>query len=247
MAPNSTLNTDQNQPPAAKDCLKPGEVIIEIYCMCLWDFFFSFISFELKLHPLTFLRRLVKFFESGVMGAALKVSGADCSAWIVDGGSNGGVMKLAGNARLRMGSAGDRIPLIGVGVATGVIDSQNNTVKKKNPDFYDSEGHSHLVLCVDPDGNCPVKPDGKISFGYEIEYTKLFEDSLSRVFNVPIVGLLGTPPGTCSSAIALRISDLYVKVTNFCSWRWSRFAAECSRSHRGRLPSCCGQRQWPSC
>jgi hypothetical protein len=128
------------------------------------------------------------------MGAALKVSGADCSAWIVDGGSNGGVMKLAGNARLQIGSAGDRIPLIGVGVAKGVIDSQNNFVR--DPDFYDSEGHSHLVLCVDPDGKCPVKKDGSVSFGYEIEYTKLFEDSLSRVFNVPIVGLLGTPPGT---------------------------------------------------
>jgi hypothetical protein len=147
----------------------------------------------------TVVCRLVKFFESGVMGAALKVSGADRSAWIVDGGSNGGVMKLAGQARLRLGSAGSRIPLIGVGVAQGEIDSQNHTIKKKNPDIYDSEGHSHLILCVDPDGNCPTKLDQetekiKPAFGYEIEYTKLFEDSLSRVFNVPIVGLLGAPP-----------------------------------------------------
>ena len=30
-----------------------------------------------------------------------------------------------------------------------------------------------------------------VAYGYEIEYTKLFEDSLSMNFNVPIVGLLG--------------------------------------------------------
>lgn len=126
--------------------------------------------------------RLAKFFESGVMGAALKVSAADSSAWIVDGGSNGGVMKLAGEARMRMKSAGDCIPLIGVGVANGLPD-----VSK----VYETQGHSHLVLCVDPEGNCPLKADGRPAFGYEIEYTKMFEDSLSRVFAVPIVGLLG--------------------------------------------------------
>jgi hypothetical protein len=32
-------------------------------------------------------RRLAKFFDGGVMGAALKVSGANSSAWIVDGGT----------------------------------------------------------------------------------------------------------------------------------------------------------------
>ena len=116
------------------------------------------------------------------MGAALKVSAADSSAWIVDGGSNGGVMKLAGEARMRMKSAGDSIPLIGVGVANSTADASK---------VYEIQGHSHLVLCVDPEGNCPLRANGKPAFGYEIEYTKMFEDSLSRVFAVPIVGLLG--------------------------------------------------------
>ncbi len=35
------------------------------------------------------------------------------------------------------------------------------------------------------------KVTDEVAFGYEIEYTKLFEDSLSMNFNVPIVGLLG--------------------------------------------------------
>ena len=33
-----------------------------------------------------------------------------------------------------------------------------------------------------------------IFYGYEIEYTKLFEDSVSMNFRVPIVGLLGAIP-----------------------------------------------------
>ena len=67
------------------------------------------------------IRRLEKFFQSGLMGAALKVSDSTRSAWIVDGGSNGGVMKLAGTARKNMGSIGLNIPLIGIGVAIGDI------------------------------------------------------------------------------------------------------------------------------
>ena len=96
----------------------------------------------------TFCRRLAKFFQSGVMGAALKVSDSNRSAWIVDGGSNGGVMKLAGEARTSMGSVGLNIPLIGIGVAigTGRVD-----------ELYDTVGHSHLILAVDSTGGCPTK------------------------------------------------------------------------------------------
>jgi hypothetical protein len=117
------------------------------------------------------------------MGAAVKLSGPNGSPWIVDGGSNGGVMKMAGESRLNMRSGGKSIQLIGIGVATNEI---------KN---YDIKGHSHLILAVDREQNFPLKTDdeGKQStaFGYEIEYTKLFEDSLSTVFGVPIVGVLG--------------------------------------------------------
>jgi hypothetical protein len=117
------------------------------------------------------------------MGAAVKLSGPNSSPWIVDGGSNGGVMKMAGESRSNMRSVGINIQLIGVGVATAKIES------------YDIKGHSHLILAVDQEGKFPVKADGKsAAFGYEIEYTKLFEDSLSTVFGVPIVGVLGMLP-----------------------------------------------------
>ena len=117
------------------------------------------------------------------MGAAVKLSGPNGSPWIVDGGSNGGVMKMAGESRLNMRSGGKSIQLIGIGVAT------RSTEKIEN---YDIKGHSHLILAVDREQNFPVKADMKsTAFGYEIEYTKLFEDSLSTVFGVPIVGVLG--------------------------------------------------------
>jgi hypothetical protein len=128
------------------------------------------------------------------MGAAVKLSGPNSSPWIVDGGSNSGVMKMAGESRQRMskmGSIGENVPLIGIGIALQSID------------MYDFEGHSHLILAVDKNDNCPTvkKLDGKeekivekTAFGYEIEYTKLFEDSLSTVFGVPIVGVLGMLP-----------------------------------------------------
>jgi hypothetical protein len=116
------------------------------------------------------------------MGAAVKLSGLNSSPWIVDGGSNGGVMKMVGKSRSNMRSVGKNIQLIGVGVATAKIEN------------YDIKGHSHLILAVDQRNNFPVKEDGKPAFGYEIEYTKLFEDSLSTVFGVPIVGVLGMLP-----------------------------------------------------
>jgi hypothetical protein len=127
-------------------------------------------------------RRLAKFFESGIMGAAVKLSGPNSSPWIVDGGSNGGVMKMAGESRLNMRSVGENIQLIGIGVATAKIEN------------YDIKGHSHLILAVDQEENFPVNADKNPAFGYEIEYTKLFEDSLSTVFGVPIVGVLGMLP-----------------------------------------------------
>jgi hypothetical protein len=127
-------------------------------------------------------RRLAKFFESGIMGAAVKLSGPNSSPWIVDGGSNSGVMKMVGESRQRMGSVGKNIQLIGIGVATGKIEN------------YDIKGHSHLILAVDQQEKFPVNADLKPDFGYEIEYTKLFEDSLSTVFGVPIVGVLGMLP-----------------------------------------------------
>ncbi len=46
------------------------------------------------------------------MGAAVKLSGPNSSPWIVDGGSNGGVMKMAGESRLNMLSVGENIQLI---------------------------------------------------------------------------------------------------------------------------------------
>ena len=100
------------------------------------------------------LCRLEKFFQSGLMGAALKVSDSTRSAWIVDGGSNGGVMKLAGTARKNMGSIGLNIPLIGIGVA---IRSDGNGADQSLAQSYETEGHSHLILAVDPNGNCPTK------------------------------------------------------------------------------------------
>jgi hypothetical protein len=157
-------------------------------------------------------RRLAKFFDSGIMGAAVKLSGPNSSPWIVDGGSNGGVMKMVGESRQRMGSVAKSIPLIGIAIATiyrensgGVLEKPENMSdadhkkrkisealnKLKN---YDTKGHSHLILAVDRNENFPEKADGKPAFGYEIEYTKLFEDSLSTVFGVPIVGVLGMLP-----------------------------------------------------
>ena len=79
------------------------------------------------------------------MGAAIKASDANRSAWIVDGGSNGGVMKMAGDARSSMGSIGLSVPLIGIGVAI-----ENGHTQ------YETVGHSHLILAVDPEGNCPI-------------------------------------------------------------------------------------------
>jgi hypothetical protein len=99
-------------------------------------------------------------------------------------GTNGGVMKLAGESRNRLGG-GLNVPHIGIAVAS-------SSSGKVASEFYETKGHTHLVLAVDRDGNCPVKSDGRPLFGYEIEYTKFFEDSLSRVFAVPIVGLLGS-------------------------------------------------------
>ena len=40
----------------------------------------------------------------------------------------------------------------------------------------------------------PQPGSSAVAYGYEIEYTKLFEDSLSMNFGVPIVGLLGLQP-----------------------------------------------------
>jgi hypothetical protein len=102
------------------------------------------------------LRRLEKFLQSGLMGAALKVSDSTRSAWIVDGGSNGGVMKLAGTARKNMGSIGLNIPLIGIGVAIGSVKDQNGA-EISLAQSYETKGHSHLILAVDPNGNCPTK------------------------------------------------------------------------------------------
>ena len=131
--------------------------------------------------------RLEEFFDAGIMGAAVKLSSPNSSPWIVDGGSNVGVMKLAGDSRKRMGSVGKNIPLIGIGVAQ--IPGEGKNVSH----LYDIEGHSHLILAVDNQGNCPMQFENdskKAAFGYEIEYTKFFEDSLSKVFGVPIVGVL---------------------------------------------------------
>jgi hypothetical protein len=106
-------------------------------CLCMWR------CAPLNLH-LPF--RLAEFFRSGVMGAALKATDSNSSAWIVDGGSNGGVMKLAGDARHSMRSIiGRNVPLIGIGVA---IDN--------DPVPYEIQGHSHLILAVDPNGDCPT-------------------------------------------------------------------------------------------
>ena len=91
--------------------------------------------------------RLTEFFQSALMGAAIKVSDANRSAWIVDGGSNGGVMKMAGDARMSMGSIGLNVPLIGIGVAI-----------ENGRDKYETVGHSHLILAVDPSGGCPLNP-----------------------------------------------------------------------------------------
>jgi hypothetical protein len=147
------------------------------------------------------------------MGAAVKLSGPNSSPWIVDGGSNGGVMKMVGESRQRIGSVGKSIPLIGIAIAT--IYRENSGAALEKPENmsdadpkkrkisealnklknYDTKGHSHLILAVDRKENFPVKlADGKPAFGYEIEYTKLFEDSLSTVFGVPIVGVLGMLP-----------------------------------------------------
>ena len=92
-------------------------------------------------------------------------------------------MKLAGESRNRLGG-GLNVPHIGIAVASSSGDQVAS-------ELYETKGHTHLVLAVDRDGNCPVRPNGRPLFGYEIEYTKFFEDSLSRVFAVPIVGLLG--------------------------------------------------------
>ena len=87
------------------------------------------------------------------MGAALKVSDSNRSAWIVDGGSNGGVMKLAGDARHSMRSIiGRNVPLIGISVA---IDQAS--VSGKISDLYEIQGHSHLILAVNPEGGCPKR------------------------------------------------------------------------------------------
>jgi hypothetical protein len=133
--------------------------------------------------PYDSARRLKRFFDSGVMGVAVKICAPDSSPWIVDGGSNSGVMKMAGKSRRRMGGIGKSVKLIGIGTA------------QKDVSSYETKGHSHLILAVDQDENFPQKKDkDEPDYGYEIEYTKLFEDSLSTEFGVPIVGLLGMFP-----------------------------------------------------
>jgi hypothetical protein len=104
------------------------------------------------------------------MGAALKATDSNSSAWIVDGGSNGGVMKLAGDARHSMRSIiGRNVPLIGIGVAIdkdpGVAIEKDTgvAIEKNGPESaYEIQGHSHLILAVDPNGGCPKKVRGEI-------------------------------------------------------------------------------------
>jgi hypothetical protein len=99
--------------------------------------------------------RLAKFFASGMMGAALKVSDSNRSAWIIDGGSNVGVMKMAGEAHKSFGSIARKVPLIGIAVA-------NPEALSKPRDVYDLDGHSHLILAVDPKGKCPTRVSNSI-------------------------------------------------------------------------------------
>ena len=111
--------------------------------MCVWR------CAPLNLH-LPF--RLAEFFRTGVMGAALKATDSNKTAWIVDGGSNGGVMKMAGDARHSMRSIiGRNVPLIGIGVAIAAKNEVSASYKS-----YEIRGHSHLILAVDPNGDCPT-------------------------------------------------------------------------------------------
>jgi hypothetical protein len=146
-------------------------------------------------------RRLENFFDSGVMGVAVKISDPNSSPWIVDGGSNGGVMKMAGESRNRMGSIGKNVPLIGIAVAS---------VALKSSEMYDIKGHSHFILAVNENDDCPmtekwVEKDKatkrQTHYGYEIEYTKLFEDSLSTVFDFHFCLSVGGGPGSLRNVV----------------------------------------------
>jgi hypothetical protein len=108
-------------------------------------------------------------------------------------------MKIAGHARKSLQSIGISFPLIGVGIAT---EEARKAGQKPDEYCYECVGHSHLVLVTDANGKCPERKKGgadqlnqdvkfEPDYGYEIQFTKLFEDSLSRIFQVPIVGLLG--------------------------------------------------------
>jgi hypothetical protein len=117
------------------------------------------------------------------MGSAMKLSGPNSSPWIVGfGGGMGGVTKMAGESRLNMRSVAENTRLIGIDIATRRIEN------------YDTKGHSHLILAVDQKENFPEREYQKPAFGYEFEYIKLFEDSLSMVFGAPIVSVLRKLP-----------------------------------------------------
>jgi hypothetical protein len=138
-------------------------------------------------------------------------------------------MKIAGHARKSLQSIGISFPLIGVGIA-------RKAVQKPDEYCYECVGHSHLVLVTDANGKCPERKkrgadpsnqDVKFEpdYGYEIQFTKLFEDSLSRIFQVPIVGLLGV---FYSFSFDCLLHDCFATHYSFDSWRWTWVVTECS-------------------
>ena len=82
---------------------------------------------------------------------------------------------------------------------------------------------------IDKEGKTQVDKEGKaqVAYGYEVEYRKLFEDSVSINCRVPIVGLLGQHPLICvilqsqhASDIAsacLAVASLSIAVNNYIS------------------------------
>ncbi len=116
---------------------------------------------------------------------------------ITNSGTNGGVMKLAGESRNRLGG-GLNVPHIGIAVAS----SSKGQVASE---FYETKGHTHLVLAVDRDANCPVKPNGRPLFGYEIEYaTASYVHIMFVTISSGTLSFLRTP---CQGFLQCRLWD----------------------------------------
>eukprot|EP00316_Scyphosphaera_apsteinii_P022830 CAMPEP_0119346800 /NCGR_PEP_ID=MMETSP1333-20130426/108193_1 /TAXON_ID=418940 /ORGANISM="Scyphosphaera apsteinii, Strain RCC1455" /LENGTH=1308 /DNA_ID=CAMNT_0007359319 /DNA_START=65 /DNA_END=3991 /DNA_ORIENTATION=+ len=142
---------------------------------------------------------LLRVFNNGLVEAA-----ASANAWLITGGTDTGVMRLAANA---MASYGVKSPLIAInafGTCNGrenIIGAKDNLVLYTNVAPPSTQGaplnphHTHFVM-VD------AGLEGRKAWGSEIEFRARFEHYLMRRQGIPMVLLVVQGgPGTLSTVL----------------------------------------------